>query len=77
MALWAVQPVREGICLSLSLLNKHGYLLVVLEEPPHQDGGALFTVPDKLCTIRETASVLLIAAAAPAAAVLAAALGVS
>lgn len=37
VALWTVQSVREGICLYLYMVNKHGYLLVVLEEPPHQD----------------------------------------
>lgn len=44
------------------------YLLIILEETPHQNSGPLFTVPNKLCVIRETLSIALFtAAAAPAA----------
>lgn len=43
------------------------YLLIVLVEAPHQDSGALFTVPNKLCVIDETFSIALFTATAPAA----------
>lgn len=62
--LLTVSSARESFSLYLCMLHKHRYLLVVLEEPSHQDGGALFTVPDELCTVRETACVLLLTAAA-------------
>lgn len=75
VAVLTVSSARESLSLYLHMLHKPRYLLVVLEEPPHQDGGALFTVPDKICIVRETACILLLTAATAAAAVLAAAPG--
>lgn len=43
------------------------YLLIILEEAPHQDSGTLLTVPNKPCVVQRTISIQLITTAAPAA----------